>query len=271
MTYSPESQRTPRIRRGEAELESLPLNSLTTEPVILAIETGTRAGSVAIARGENILASRSGEASSSHSQDLIENIDAVLKEAGVELSTIELLAAAVGPGSFTGLRIGLATAKSLAVSLDRRCVGVSTLAAVSHAAGIGERIVALLPAGRGEVFAQMFAVHDDVVEPLDEPAHISPNALVAKYGSYPQLMWAGEGAHAQLELIRSEARAKGIDLKVGGQQNTNGWMLAPPTARLAEDVARLAFREWRKGNVMDAGELRANYVRASDAEIKIHA
>ena len=62
------------------------LNSASTDPLILAIETGTRAGSVAIARGEEVLASRPGDASSSHSQDLIENIDAVLTEAGVELS-----------------------------------------------------------------------------------------------------------------------------------------------------------------------------------------
>ena len=248
------------------------LDSLSTEPVILAIETATRAGSVAIARGEEILASRTGDASSSHSQDLIENIDSVLREAAVELSEVDLFAAAIGPGSFTGLRIGLATVKSLAVSLDRRCVGVSTLGAVSHAAGASERTIALLPAGRGEVFAQMFAVHDDGVAPLDEVAHINPNALVSRYGSYSQLTWAGEGAHAQLELIRSEARAKGIELKLGAhEQNTNGWMLAPPTPRLAEDVARLAFREWRKGNVIDPGELRANYVRASDAEIKAHA
>jgi tRNA threonylcarbamoyladenosine biosynthesis protein TsaB len=239
---------------------------------MLALETATRAGSVAIARGEEILASRSGDASSSHSQDLIENIDAVLKEAGVELSAIDLLAAAIGPGSFTGLRIGLATVKALAVSLDRRCVGVSTLAAVSHAAGLAERTVALLPAGRGEVFAQMFAVREDEVEPLDKPAHLSPQALVAKYGSYPQVIWAGEGAHAQVEVIRSEARAKGIELTVGAQNEaTNGWVLAAPASELANDVARLAFREWRKGNVIDAEELRANYVRASDAEINAHA
>ena len=245
---------------------------MLTEPVILAIETGTRAGSVALARAEEILASRSGDAASSHSQDLIENIDAVLQEAGVELSAVGLLAAAIGPGSFTGLRIGLATAKSLAVSLDRRCVGVSTLGAVAHAAGVAAQIVALLPAGRGEVFAQMFAVRDDAIEPLDEPAHISPQALIARYGTYPQLTWAGEGAHAQIDLLRSEARAKGIELTVDTrQQETNGWRLAPPARRLAEDVARLAFREWRRGNVIDPAELRANYVRASDAEIKIHA
>ena len=247
------------------------LASLSTEPVILAIETATRAGSVAVARGEGILASRTGDASSSHSQDLIENIDAVLKEADVELSAVELLAAAIGPGSFTGLRIGLATAKSLAVSLDRPCVGVSTLGAVAHAAGTSEHTVALLPAGRGEVFAQMFVVRDGVVEPLDQPAHISPKALVAKYGTHSRLMWAGEGAHAQLELLRTEARAKGTNLTIDGHQDNNGWMLAPPAPRLAEDVALLALREWRKGNVIDPAELRANYVRASDAEIKIHA
>jgi tRNA threonylcarbamoyladenosine biosynthesis protein TsaB len=248
------------------------LNSSSTDPLILAIETGTRAGSVAIARGETILASRPGDASSSHSQDLIENIDAVLNEAGVGLSTVDLLAAAIGPGSFTGLRIGLATAKSLAVSLDRKCVGVSTLAAVSHAAGAAEHIVALLPAGRGEVFAQMFTVRVDDVAPLDEPAHISPHALIAKYGDYPRLTWAGEGAHAQSELLSSEALAKGIDLRVATQeQDANGWMVAPPAPRLAEDVAKLAFREWRRGNVIKPEELRANYVRASDAEIKIHA
>ena len=245
---------------------------MSIEPVIIAIETATRAGSVAIARGESILASRPGDASSSHSQDLIENIDAVLREAGVELSTIDLLAAAIGPGSFTGLRIGLATVKSLAVSLDRRCVGVSTLAAVSHAAGAGEHIVALLPAGRGEVFAQMFAVRDNEVKPLDEPAHIRPNALVAKYSSYPQLTWAGEGAHAQVELIRGEALAKGIELQAGVREpDTNGWMLAPLNSELAGAVAKLAAREWRKGNVITPEELRANYVRASDAEIKTHA
>ena len=248
------------------------LDSLLREPVILAIETGTRAGSVALARGEQILASQSGDASLSHSHDLIENIAAVLQEAGVDLSAVDLFAAAIGPGSFTGLRIGLATAKSLAVSLDRRCVGVSTLGAVAHAAGAAERVIALLPAGRGEVFAQMFAVHDDVVESLDDPGHISPQAMVAKYGSHPRLTWAGEGAHAQLELLRSEAVAQGIELTAEPEeQNTNGWIVAQPASRLAENVAQLALREWRKGNVIDPEKLRANYVRASDAEIKAHA
>lgn len=244
----------------------------SNEPVLLAIETATRAGSVAVARGEKILASRSGDASASHSTDLIENIDTVLREAGAGLAAIDVFAAAVGPGSFTGLRIGLATVKSLAVSLSRKCVGVSTLAAIAHAGGVSERVVALLPAGRGEVFAQMFATRANAVEPLDEPAHLSPKAMLAKYGNYQPVTWAGEGAQAQFELLNHEAQARGIILQTAATEaNTPGWIVSAETPRLAEAVATLAFREWRNGNIIDPENLRANYVRASDAEIKSHA
>lgn len=249
-----------------------PLNVSSTEPVILALETATRAGSVVVARGDTILASRAGDASASHSTDLIENLDAVLRDAGVELPDVDLFAAAIGPGSFTGLRIGLATVKSLAVSLSRKCVGVPTLAAIAHLSGADKYVVALLPAGRGEVFAQMFASRDDQLTSLDEPAHISPHALLGKYGDHQELTWAGEGAQAQLELLRTAAKAKGFDLQVNdGDQNPNGWKLARPIPRLAESIASLAFREWRKGNVIGPEELRASYVRASDAELKSHA
>src|SRR5262249_374662 len=127
-------------------------------PVIVAIETSTRAGSVAVSRGEQVLACATGDASSSHSTDLIENIDRILHQAGLQIRDVDLFAAAIGPGSFTGLRIGLATVKSLAVAMNKKCVGVSTLAAIALAAGESERTVALLPAGRGEVFSQMFTV-----------------------------------------------------------------------------------------------------------------
>src|SRR5215813_13565691 len=161
-------------------------------PIILAIETATRAGSVAVSHGEEILAFTSGEASSSHLTDLIENIDQVLREAGLELSDVDLFAAANGPGSFTGLRIGLATVKSMAVAMGKKCMGVSTLAAVAHAAGESERTVAMLPAGRGEVFAQMFSVIGDEVTAFDEAMHISPQALLLKYSGYDTIVWAGE-------------------------------------------------------------------------------
>src|SRR5207248_11729364 len=115
--------------------------SSDSSPLILAIETATRAGSVSLVCGQEIISSIAGDANSSHSSDLIQNIEAVLEAAGRELTDVAVFAAAHGPGSFTGLRIGLATIKALAVSTGRKCVGVSTLAAIARAAGDSRRTV----------------------------------------------------------------------------------------------------------------------------------
>ena len=235
-------------------------------PLILAIETATRTGSVCIARRENVLASVSGDPLSSHSTNLIENVDAVLRTAEVELNDVEVFAAATGPGSFTGLRIGLATVKSFAVALNRKCAAVPTLAAVAYAACKSERTVALLPAGRGELFAQMFSVNDRV-EALDEPSHINPETLLRRYGDCPQIVWAGEGAQVQSETLRRGALERGISFHESGPSST-GWILAASHARLAEAVAVLAVPIWRSGSLVNAEDLHANYVRPSDAEIK---
>src|SRR5690242_3829614 len=240
-------------------------------PVILAIETATRAGSVAVSRDDHVLACASGDATSSHSTDLIENIDRVLHQADLRLADVDLFAAAVGPGSFTGLRIGLATVKSLAVATKKKCVGVSTLAAIALAAGPSERTVALLPAGRGEVFAQMLSVIGDDVTAFDEATHISPQELLSKYARRNTITWAGEGAQAQLELLRAEAARRGIVFGLATDVNGNGWSVAPENDRIAESVAQLAFREYRAGRIAEPEELRANYVRPSDAELKVHA
>jgi tRNA threonylcarbamoyladenosine biosynthesis protein TsaB len=238
-------------------------------PMILAIETATRAGSVAVSRGVKILASTTGDASSSHSTDLIENVDRILRQAGLELRNVDLFAAAIGPGSFTGLRIGLATVKSLAVATNKKCIGVSTLAAVAHSAGNSTQTVALLPAGRGEVFAQMFSVIGNEVTALDDAKHINPQTLLSKYGAHGKITWAGEGAHAQLEILRAEAERRGIPFNLSGDRN--GWSVAPANTRTAESVAQLASREYRAGRITEPEDLRANYVRPSDAEMKVHA
>lgn len=245
----------------------------SSTPLILAMETATRAGSVSLALGTQILASVAGDASSSHSNDLIENIEKILRDAGRELRDVDLFAAAVGPGSFTGLRIGLATAKSLAMSMERKCAGVSTLAAVAAAAGESTRTVALLPAGRGEVFAQMLAVKDGSVNALDVATHIAPQALPIRYGEFRTLLWAGEGAHLQIEVLRDQAKARGINFQSNGSPTaaTDGWIVAPAQNQLADEVARLALREWQAGTVVDPQSLHANYLRASDAEIKTNA
>ncbi|MCM3904029.1 MAG: tRNA (adenosine(37)-N6)-threonylcarbamoyltransferase complex dimerization subunit type 1 TsaB, partial [Pyrinomonadaceae bacterium] len=131
---------------------------MSTTPVILSIDTATLAGSVCLMRGTTLLATRVGDPAVSHSNSLLKDINNSLGEAEVSLSDVNLIAAASGPGSFTGLRIGLATVKALAATLQTPCVGIPTLNAVAHAAGPAAASVALLPAGRGELFSQLFSV-----------------------------------------------------------------------------------------------------------------
>ena len=238
--------------------ETIPVNNIIEkhEPLILAIETATRAGSVAVTKGQHVLSSQMGEAAVSHSANLIEMIEQVLQEAGTTLSDVDLLAAAVGPGSFTGLRIGLATVKALAVCSNRRVAGVSTLAAIAHASGAKGQIISLLPAGRGEVFAQLFSAEKGSVISLDAAAHLSPRALMDKYGGMSALSWAGEGALQQAAMLTAWARDK-----------QSAWKIIQETGNLAEALAALALKDYEEGKSSSAEELHATYVRASDAEI----
>jgi tRNA threonylcarbamoyladenosine biosynthesis protein TsaB len=241
--------------------------SKSEAPLILAIETATRAGSVALARGEQVLASLVGNASASRSIDLIDMVNEALKLANARLADVDVFAAASGPGSFTGLRIGLATIKSFSVCEEKQCVGVSTLAAIAHASGPGKNIVAALPAGRGEVFAQLFSHVDGVVHNLDQSDHLTPPVLLEKYGALLQLIWAGEGAHLYLESLREWAASRQIDFPAIGNHAAT-WTLAPRVDCLAASVAVLAFHEFRRGGAVEPNDLHAVYVRASDAEIK---
>lgn len=236
------------------------------DPLILAIETATRAGSVAVAKGRKHLSSQIGDASVSHSANLIELIDHVLKDAGAKLSDIDLFAAAVGPGSFTGLRIGLATVKALANCTGRKVSGVSTLAAIAHASESTGDVVSLLPAGRGEVFAQRFSTEKGSVAAIDAAAHLSPRALLEKYGDLEHLTWAGDGAVQQIELLTAWAGEKGFRVTDSGS-NDSGWKIIHETENLAKAVADLALDEYEAGKSSSAEELQAVYVRASDAEI----
>src|SRR5215210_334579 len=171
-------------------------------PLILSVETATLSGSVALARGEHILAAFAGDSGVSHSNTLLHDVDKLLNDVQVDLPEIDLFAVASGPGSFTGLRIGIATIKGLAATLDRPCCGIPTLQAVALSAGLSTRSVALLPAGRGEVFAQMFSVPGDgVVTELDNATHISPQRLLEKYGSLENILWCGQAAIANREMI----------------------------------------------------------------------
>jgi tRNA threonylcarbamoyl adenosine modification protein YeaZ len=126
------------------------------QPLILSLETSTRLGGVAILRGQEVIAEKAGEGKPSHSAQLLSDIREILKKNDLDLKQIHLLAVAVGPGSFTGLKIGLATAKALATALKIPIAGISTLEAAAACSDKDGEISVALPAGRSECFVQFF-------------------------------------------------------------------------------------------------------------------
>lgn len=245
-------------------------------PLILSLETATLAGSVFVGRGNEQLATRAGNPEVSQSASLLSDINESLEEAGVSLGDVSLFACASGPGSFTGLRIGIATLKALAVSLRRPCVGIPTLQAVAHAARPSRATVALLPAGRGEVYAQLFSVSTDgtVVE-LDAAAHLSPQKMVERYAALRNLTWVGNGAHLQRDLLHRYAQQQQIVFADDpGEANLETvasggsvWTLASQDANLASHVAALALQLFHAHKLQSPHSLSAIYVRPSDAEL----
>src|SRR5260370_216811 len=117
--------------------------------LILSVETATLGGSVCITRGATALACNTGERRVSHSNALLSDISNALVESKSTLGEISLFAVACGPGSFTGLRIGIATVKALAATMEKPCAGIPSLQAVARAAGASKCTMALLPAGPG--------------------------------------------------------------------------------------------------------------------------
>ena len=245
---------------------------LKKTPAILSIDTATLGGSVCVTRGATLLATRLGDPSVSHSNSLLMDINAGLSEAKVQLNDVDLIAAASGPGSFTGLRIGLATVKALAATLKIPCVGIPTLYAVAHAAGPATANVALLPAGRGELFSQLLSVSSDGnVTPLDAPSHLSPPQVLEKYGTLKALQWSGPGAHLYQDLLKSYAKKKAIDFDYESLPQTElvqGWRVTLRQENLSPNVAALALAKYEGGDVEDPLTLSAIYVRPSDAELK---
>ena len=242
-------------------------------PIILSLDTATLGGSVWLGSGTTELAARTGDPHISQSASLLKDINDSLNQARLELSQVDLFACASGPGSFTGLRIGLATLKGLAASLGRPGVGIPTLHAVAHAAGPSPATVALLPAGRGEVFAQLLSVSESgAVTELDAPAHLSPPSLLELYSSRARLKWAGAGAHLQHHLLAHHAQEHGIYFASendadGANHNGGLWLLAPADHNLARHVAALALEVFQTGDIQSPHSLSAIYVRPSDAEL----
>ncbi|MEE8444427.1 MAG: tRNA (adenosine(37)-N6)-threonylcarbamoyltransferase complex dimerization subunit type 1 TsaB [Alphaproteobacteria bacterium] len=169
---------------------------------LLAMDTACGACSAAVWANGAILAARSRVMQRGHVETLLPMTITVMEQAGLAFGALDLIAVTRGPGSFTGLRAGLAAARGLALALGLPLVAVTTLEAVARAAAPTDpatTVLAAIETRRADLYVQAFSA---AMEPLDDPRALSPAAAAALAGARPTAI-AGDGADRVLEAWRA--------------------------------------------------------------------
>jgi tRNA threonylcarbamoyladenosine biosynthesis protein TsaB len=215
---------------------------------ILAIDTTHEFGSLALARSEALLEQIELHAPDGFAHVLYEYLHCLLSRHRVPLDAIDCFAAASGPGSFTGVRVGLACIKGLAEACARPALAVSNLEALASC-GTGALRAAVMDARRGEIYGAVYDPEGRIVVP----------ETVAPFRS-----WLDTLPEQTLEFVSADTDAVRTAL-----QGTRfaGAPLTPAPRALAAAIARIATARFLRGEALDPAALDANYVRRSDAEL----
>lgn len=245
---------------------------------IVGIDTATRAGSVALVELRDGAVERRAEVAHEeelrHAETLLPAIDGCLEEAGCALAEVDGFAVSIGPGSFTGLRVGLATAKGLALATDAWVVGVPTLEAYALAdreAPDGACVVVCLDARKGEVYSAAFRVGasasgDRLVERLLDDAVEKPEAAVARLR---ENLGNAMADRSTLRVV-GDGSDRYPDAIVGGLGGLGEVQVVPqsPIGR-GVAIAELGGRRFVASGPGDTAYLAPAYLRASEAELKL--
>ncbi|MCM0147368.1 tRNA (adenosine(37)-N6)-threonylcarbamoyltransferase complex dimerization subunit type 1 TsaB [Photobacterium galatheae] len=218
---------------------------------ILAVDTATENCSVALLTGSDVIA-RCEFAPREHTTKILPMVDEVLAEAGLQLNQLDALAFGRGPGSFTGVRIGIGIAQGLAFGADLPMIGISTLAAMSQGAyrlHQAEHVLAAIDARMGEVYwGQYQRQQNGDWRVLGEEAVLAPERVVERLVTLPDVHWltAGTGWQTYQEQL--------LGLAVEKQAST---VLYPE----AQDMAWLAQFALQRAEVVDAEQASPVYLR----------
>jgi tRNA threonylcarbamoyladenosine biosynthesis protein TsaB len=208
-------------------------------PLILAVDTTHEYGSLALLRGTETLEEVLLHAPTGFAHVLYPHLADLLARHGVRIAEMDCFAAASGPGSFTGVRVGLAAVKGLAEALGRPAVAISNLQALS-CFGTKELRAVVLDARRGEVYGAVY----------DAAARLVVDETVA-----PLERWLTTLPDCDIEFVSPDIAC------------VAGVPVTPAPRAIAAAVARLALARYQAGETQDPAALDANYVRRSDAEL----
>lgn len=223
---------------------------------VLGIDSSGMVATVAVVEEEQMLAEYTVNYKKTHSQTLLPMLDEIGKMIELDLSTIDVIAVAAGPGSFTGLRIGSATAKGLGLALKKPLVSVPTLEGIAYNFCGSEKIICpMMDARRGQVYTGIYQFSGNKLEKIEDQMAVPVEEILGKLNQIGKpIILAGDGVPVYLEKIEKE-------LKVP-------YLPAPAhlNRQRAGAVAVLGMQYAKEGRLETAMEHQPDYLRLSQAE-----
>jgi tRNA threonylcarbamoyladenosine biosynthesis protein TsaB len=227
--------------------------------LILALDTCDLHGSVALLRDTSVLKTESHDTAEDYSSWLLPAVSRVFTAARVELPQVEVFAAAAGPGSFTGVRVGLTTVKAWAEVYARPIAAVSRLEALaSESTGKASFVAPFFDARRDQIFAALFRRQGSELHLVEEEMVVAPDKFLdwcaVKAGGQP-IDWIATDPSCLTQTAQWAARQDATET------------IQVVSSILALTIGKIGYQLAREGRLIDALALDANYVRRCDAEL----
>lgn len=227
--------------------------------ILLSIDTCDQRGSLALLQGDQVTRIVSHDTKEDYSTWLLPAVSGILRESGMSMDAVQVYAVATGPGSFTGVRVGLTTVKAWGEVYGRGIAAVSRLEAIAaHAQGAWGVVAALADAQRGQLFGAMYRNKDGKLELAEEELVIAPEEFVewvTKQSGEERVSW----------VSTDPERITGVEGWVAREKMGEKIQRVSPI--LAPMIGRIGFGRAKENRLVDALGLDANYVRRSDADV----
>lgn len=220
---------------------------------ILAIDTATNCGGAALSHDREVIGLVMAKVPLRYSETILDMVDFLLVQHRLELAKIDCFAVVAGPGSFTGVRIGLTTIKSFCQALGKPVVGISSLEALAYRfRQVDSHIAPMMDAGRRQIYGALFQIEGSSIHPEQEEQVLAPEKWLEGLPAGDCVV-VGDGAGCYRETI-SKVKP---DARVLETDN-----------RVVDQLCPLAYQRFQQGNTVTAHQLQANYVRSPDAKKK---
>ncbi len=220
---------------------------------ILAIDTATNCGGAALSRDREVIGLVMAKVPLRYSETILDMVDFLLKQHGLQLPEIDCFAVATGPGSFTGVRIGLSTVKSFCQALDKPVVGISTLETLAYRFRQVHHLVApMMDAGRQQIYGALFGIEGSSIYLAQEEQVLTPEKWL-KGLPEENCVVVGDGAwHYRETILKVKPAARVLETD----------------NRVVDQLCPLVYQRFEQGDTCTAHELEANYVRPPDVRKK---